>query len=840
MASDVVDGRSQSHSRQYLNNLPLSIISFNMHGFNQGAQSVRDLALANKPDVILLQEHWLTPANLHKLSDAFPQFLCFGTSAMRSCVESGILCGRPFGGVSVLVNKRLSHCTKILCASDRYVVVSIGNCIIVNLYLPCVGTNDRLCIIDEVLHHVSEWMFEFRDCVTFIGGDFNTDLDKSGPAADVINRFARDHCLSRCDLLGVSCGKQFTFYNECQGSQSTIDFFLTSDPCTVSHFHVVDLGCNLSDHMPIMIECVLANASTDCVSRNVSDGGPTATVSHLRWDHGDLSRYRELTHLTLQPILTKLIELESHSYGSKESLDYIYENIKHSLVTSAALSIPRRKLNFYKFWWNQDLDNLKAKAISSCNMWKEAGRPRSGPIFHCYRKDKAAYRLEIRRRRVAETEQYTNDLHEALMQKQGASFWKCWRSKFDNNKSAVNTVDGVTDPKVIIDHFVSHFSKSCNTDNETAADRLKRLYVDRKSHYHAASVNCSFDAELVESIILKMKRGKAPDLDGLTAEHLYFCSPILPCILAKLFNLCTIIRCVPVSFGRSYTVPILKDKSAVLFKSINVNDFRGISISPIISKVFEHCILDTYSEIFVTCDNQFGFKKNLSCSQAIYSLRCVIDEYITAGSTVSLCALDLSKAFDKMSHWGLFIKLMDRGIPSNLLGVFEYWFSISSTCVRWDSHFSNFFTLLSGVRQGGVLSPYFFALYIDSVYEKVRATGLGCHLKWHCMSILLYADDIILLAPSVCTLQRLLSVCESELELLDMSLNTSKSVCMRVGPWFNRPCSKLTTNDGRELVWTDCMRDFAQCLGRPYLVCFDFCCVLLFVFCVFCVWLPTW
>ena len=65
----------------------------------------------------------------------------------------------------------------VLTGLDIVVVVSIGNCIIVNLYLPCVGTNDRLCIIDEVLHDVSEWMFEFRDCVTFIGGDFNTDLD---------------------------------------------------------------------------------------------------------------------------------------------------------------------------------------------------------------------------------------------------------------------------------------------------------------------------------------------------------------------------------------------------------------------------------------------------------------------------------------------------------------------------------------------------------------------------------------------------------------------------------------------------------------------------------------
>ena len=65
---------------------------------------------------------------------------------------------------------------------------------------------------------------------------------------------------------------------------------------------------------------------------------------------------------------------------------------------------------------------------------------------------------------------------------------------------------------------------------------------------------------------------------------------------------------VPLSFVMSYTVPILKDKNrpTVHCKSISVDDFRGInSISPTISKVFEHCILDRYCEFFVTSDNQF-------------------------------------------------------------------------------------------------------------------------------------------------------------------------------------------------------------------------------------------
>ena len=110
--------------------------------------------------------------------------------------------------------------------------------------------------------------------------------------------------------------------------------------------------------------------------------------------------------------------------------------------------------------------------------------------------------------------------------------------------------------------------------------------------------------------------------------------------------------------------------------TITVDDFRGISISPAISKVFEHCILHRYRDFFKTSDNQFGFKQGSSCAHAIYSLNCVVDYYVNYGSMINICALNLSKAFDKMSHYGLFIKLMERRIPDMLLYVIEHWFSI--------------------------------------------------------------------------------------------------------------------------------------------------------------------
>ena len=129
-----------------------------------------------------------------------------------------------------------------------------------------------------------------------------------------------------------------------------------------------------------------------------------------------------------------------------------------------------------------------------------------------------------------------------------------------------------------------------------------------RANYTGGHIDVShkFDAELVENVI-QMKKGKAADLDGITVEHLCYINGILPCILSKLFNLCMTVGYVPLSFGKSYrpTVPILKDKNAIHCKSLTVDDFHGILISPSISKIFEHCVLDRYRDYFKTSDNQF-------------------------------------------------------------------------------------------------------------------------------------------------------------------------------------------------------------------------------------------
>ena len=62
-------------------------------------------------------------------------------------------------------------------------------------------------------------------------------------------------------------------------------------------------------------------------------------------------------------------------------------------------------------------------------------------------------------------------------------------------------------------------------------------------------------------------------------------------------------------------------------------------------------------------DNQFGFKKGLGCRNAIFTARNIVDQYIKGGNTENLCAIGLSKAFDKINHHVLFLKLMKRHVP---------------------------------------------------------------------------------------------------------------------------------------------------------------------------------
>jgi len=117
------------------------------------------------------------------------------------------------------------------------------------------------------------------------------------------------------------------------------------------------------------------------------------------------------------------------------------------------------------------------------------------------------------------------------------------------------------------------------------------------------------------------------------------------------------------------------------------SNYKGITLSSNISKLFDLCLLDKYSFYLMSSDLQFGLKKKLGCNNAIFALRSVVDYYTSGGSTVNLYTLDVSKAFDKVNHHFLFLKLMKRKVPKCFLNLLINWYSRCVAYVRWNDVF---------------------------------------------------------------------------------------------------------------------------------------------------------
>ena len=124
--------------------------------------------------------------------------------------------------------------------------------------------------------------------------------------------------------------------------------------------------------------------------------------------------------------------------------------------------------------------------------------------------------------------------------------------------------------------------------------------------------------------------------------------------------------------------------------------------------------------------------------------------------------------------------------------------------IKWGNLWSNIFTTKFGVRQGSVLSPVLFAIYIDDVSK--------CSKFYHHSYVLLYADDILLLARTVTLLDRLFATCEAELTYLDMAINSKKSCCLRVESRCDRPC----TSGGHLIPWVGEMRYLGLFIVRSH------------------------
>ena len=183
------------------------------------------------------------------------------------------------------------------------------------------------------------------------------------------------------------------------------------------------------------------------------------------------------------------------------------------------------------------------------------------------------------------------------------------------------------------------------------------------------------------------------------------CKDIIAPILCKLFNHMYVNCIYPSSWTKGIIVPIPKKGD------INdVNNYRGITLSSILSKIFS-ILLDSRLREWaenneLLLNYQYGFRKAKSTVDCIFVLSSLIDKVINHENKKLYCAfVDFSKAFDRVYRNEIWFKLLQEGVSTKLLKMLQKIYDCVKLCVRVNGDSSDCFESLSGVKQGEPLYP---------------------------------------------------------------------------------------------------------------------------------------
>jgi exonuclease III len=772
----------------------LSVCSFNLHGFKNGFNTARDLC--NSFDLVAVQEHWLRKDNLHNLALINKNFSYFGISGMGEASCNGLLRGRPFGGVAILWNTSVIKKVTVIgtgpagrCAAIK-VVFGTYAILVINVYFPCFDVSaDYTHDLHECIGYIESLLTNEVYSDVIICGDFNFPCALQNTGYRLFFSLMTDFGLSHCDDL-ICNDARVTYVNTALGHSSLIDHFIVSSRLKelVANCDILSPVNNFSDHKPLSCIFNLNTGLFDSAFSAVGTG--VKKIHHLRWDKADLSAFYEQSRIYLSSINVDKGCFSCNgncSDGTHNStINEYYVAIIEALLQASQVTVPSIPAKSLRPFWTDELDDLKAKSVFWFRIWQDSGRPPSGTLHQIKASTQLKYKLAIRQAFVDFENRHTDELHMHFLNKSLPEFWKVWNKKFNKSVASHVSINGSVNDQQIADAFAVHFS---DVFTAIPSDKYEtsNTIIDNRSLLAPDDANI-INYELLDICIRNLKCGKASGPDGLTAEHLLHAHPLVITHICLLFRAMIAHSFVPDDFGLGIIIPLVKDKSGD-FNS--VDNYRGITLTPIISKLLEGVLLACCEEQLAADDLQYGFRKKVGCADAIFTLRYVVDHFTARGSMVYAAALDISKAFDTVNHRQLMTKLSQVGIPNWITNLISNWYSKLHVAVRWNGCLSEYFKVNSGVRQGSILSPALFNLYINQLIVDLRLCSSGCHVNNCFIGCIFYADDIILLSASVAGLQDLLNVCDQSVSDLSLKFNCTKSFCIAFGHKYDTAISDM-------------------------------------------------
>ena len=565
---------------------------------------------------------------------------------------------------------------------------------------------------------------------------------------------------------------EFTYYGN--DSCSTIDYALMSSELFSYDYDFIvkplDEKCYDSDHLPIQLTIKNFRAQDVVTSRKE---GSTKSYTKVCWNRNFRDEY--LYHIRGRECMNMLnsacLSLDLNN------IDKAVSDFESVLFKAAASMIAQNVGNNIKGraipWWDSELSTLKQKRNKQLRIFR---KHRLKCQLNLYLALKKEFKILYRKKEF----NYRKKRRDLLVKhKRGSNeFWRAVK---------ILSAGQRTQSYISSNEWFDHFSNLLNM--EVKVDLNQEKIVSHAISVHdqycflcenniPEFLNRPITKEEVISVIQNSKKEKSPGTDGLVNELFKeACATLIPFIV-KLFNKIFNLGIFPARWGEAILCPLYKSGNIH-----DVNNYRGISLtsnfSKIFTKILNNRLVKWAEDNNLLYENQAGYWKGYTTADHIFCLQSLIQKYLSkSGGRVYALFVDFSKEFDRVPHHLLWKRLLDEGVHGRILGVIRSMYKTLCSCVKTSEGLTEFFPCRIGTRQGCMLSPFLFVLYLNLFIRDINAefnNGIFVTETAGKIQLLLYADDIVCISDTVGRLQQQINKLENYCLKWGMKVNLNKT-----------------------------------------------------------------
>ncbi len=554
------------------------------------------------------------------------------------------------------------------------------------------------------------------------------------------------------DLFG-----KYTCHN--RNGSSVVDYTLYSEclDSTITHFSVGNYIPWLSDH------CIV-NTSFVCGNNSYARGEETVNQEDLHpgfvWNEASINSYKKnlrklCNEVKIKALLNTHISNPSNLAG--EIRDILWRNTELSDLRKRKQDEAHTKS---EPWFDKECSDCK-KDIS--NLGKKLAK---NPSDQTIRTSVSSAKKYFRKIALAKKRRYkrniVNDLEMKKSRGKAKDFWKTLRKISPKNKS--DTVQPT------LTEYMHHFK---TISNSTRSQDIPEPSKDAGPLDFEITLK-----ELLDASSKNLVSGKSFGFDYISNEMIKALVEVYPEIVLKLFNAILKSGKSVKAWEVGMIVPIHKDGPR-----LDTNNYRGITLMSCLGKLFLS-IINTRLILFamergILGRNQLGFVAGNRTSDAHIIIHSLISKYChKKNSKIFSCFVDFKKAFDSVPRDTLLKKLLNIGINGKVFNIIRDIYTSDKAFIKVNKSRSPMFDLSLGVRQGCILSPLLFNIFLCDLAKKLLDLESSLELGGTSINSIFWADDLVLFANSEEKLKEMLKVLEDYCNINELVINTKKTKCM--------------------------------------------------------------